>query len=322
MNIPLYTFTDELSQQWMLPVNSFTKKREGKTMNNLRFHAVKKSHPLPFLLALFFLFQIILPCSVFSAEPVTNNPIDEVDWLADDIYSDLENIDIQGSYDPLEPLNRAFFAFNDKLYFWVLKPVNTGYRAVVAKDVRSCVANFFDNLKAPIYLLNNLIQGKFEDAGIVLARFAINTSFGVFGLGDPARVEFDLQTEPEDFGQTLGHWGVGEGLYICWPFFGPSNIRDTIGLLVDGYINPMSHLSDNMINNAGSYSADKLNQLSFYPNLYDDVKKYSLDPYVTMRQAFYDLRYDKIADIGKREKNLQKSASSLRKIENGELASW
>ena len=110
----------------------------------------------------------------------------------------------QGIADPLEPINRVVFVFNDKLYFWVLKPVKTGYSAILPKDIRVCLGNFASNLATPVSLINSLFQGRWEDAGITFKRFGINTVLGVYGFADSAASEFGLTPRSADFGQTLG----------------------------------------------------------------------------------------------------------------------
>ncbi len=201
-----------------------------------------------------------------------------------------EEVDEEVVYDPLEPLNRVFFEFNDKLYFWVLKPVKNGYSAVLPEDIRYIIGNFFYNLASPIRLVNNILQGKFSDAGVVISRFAINSTVGVFGLGDPAQREFHLDPKPADFGQTLGMYSVAEGIYFCWPVLGPSNLRDTVGLVADIYIHPLVYVDTNTTEKILYYSVDKINKLSLNPAIYEDVKKYSLDPYIAMRHAYYEYR--------------------------------
>jgi len=275
-----------------------------------------------------FFFLLLLLLTILATLPppaypdVTTAPgAEETDWLDDDIYAEFAREDKPVSYDPLEPLNRVFFTFNDKLYFWVLKPVNTVYRTLLPEDIRLCIGNFFENLKSPIYLVNNLAQGKFRESGKVLMRFAVNTTVGAFGLGDPAASEFNLESSEEDFGQTLGYWGAGEGVYICWPFLGPSNIRDSLGLLVDTALNPLTYLSDGIWRQSARRTAEKINRLSFHPTLYDDIKKFSLDPYVTMRQAFFDLRYEMIAGHPDNGENEEKSLSEIDIEEHPELAS-
>jgi len=193
-------------------------------------------------------------------------------------------------YDPLEPLNRVFFVFNDKLYFWVLKPVKNVYSAALPNDIRHCIANFLSNLGSPIRLINNLLQGEFEDAGIVLSRFVINSTLGVFGFGDAATVDFDINPSDADFGQTLGKWGVGEGIYICWPFLGPSNVRDSIGFIGDVYMHPVAYITTEPIQDLSYLAVDRINTLSISPDVYDELKRIAVDPYIAARQAFFEYR--------------------------------
>jgi len=195
-----------------------------------------------------------------------------------------------GIYDPLDPMNRVFFEFNDKLYFWVLKPVRQGYTAVVPEDIRVSVGNFFYNLAAPVNIVNTLLQGRFEDSGVVLSRFVINSTLGVFGFGDVAAEEFDLKPESGDFGETLGVYGIGEGIYLCWPVFGPSNIRDSVGIFGDMQLHPYNYAEFDTKAEAYSRGAEFVNRLSITPAVYEEIKKISIDPYVATRQAYIDYR--------------------------------
>lgn len=217
---------------------------------------------------------------------------DEMPDLLDDEFGDEGKSEFEEEevYDPLEPLNRITFEFNDKLYFWVLKPVKKGYSAVVPADFRFVIGNFFYNVRAPIRLVNNLLQGRFEDAGVVFSRFMINTTIGVFGFGDVAAEAFDLMPQEADFGQTLGVYGIGSGVYICWPVFGPSNVRDSIGLAADFYMHPMTYVEADMGTTVSVFGTDFVNRLSITPDVYEEMKRISLDPYVATRQAYIDYR--------------------------------
>lgn len=192
--------------------------------------------------------------------------------------------------DPLEPLNRSFFQFNDKLYFWVLKPVSKGYSWVLPQELRECVDNFFLNLATPIRFLNALLQGNMEKSGAVLGRFLINSTVGIYGLVDVAESHFGISPRRGDFGQTLGKWGMGEGIYFCWPIVGPSNVRDSVGLVADSFSQPLWYFYDNRLIDVSYYSTEKVNTLSLHPNVYEDLKKFSVDPYVASRQAYYEYR--------------------------------
>jgi phospholipid-binding lipoprotein MlaA len=225
---------------------------------------------------------------------------DAMDMMLLDDFSDEDDITLcrfNEYNDPLEPMNRFFFEFNDKLYYWLLKPANIAYTAVLPLDVRFSFGNFVVNLSAPIRLLNNLLQGKVADAGIVLSRFLINSTLGVFGFGDPAFVDFGLEPKPEDLGQTLAVWGVGEGVYLCLPVLGPSNVRDTFGFAGDAYSHPMVYFVDDFAITTGYYVGSRINLLSLNPDVYEDLKEYSLDPYVSMRQVYLDYRRNLIRNI-------------------------
>ncbi|HSJ48560.1 MAG TPA: VacJ family lipoprotein, partial [Gammaproteobacteria bacterium] len=134
--------------------------------------------------------------------------------------------------DPLEPINRAIYQFNDKVDEFVLKPVAEGYQRVTPKPVQKGVHNFFQNLEEPIVIVNGALQGKPRQAASDSARFFFNTTFGVVGLFDVA-TSMGHPKHREDFGQTLGVWGFGEGWYLVLPLMGPSTVRDTSGRLVD-----------------------------------------------------------------------------------------
>ncbi len=261
--------------------------------------------------SLYLLFFILLTCigcaqqedsalvHAHSVEAV-EEPGDAMDkMLSDDFYDDEDGAvcEIVHYSDPLEPMNRFFFEFNDKLYYWVMKPVNKAYTAVLPLDLRFSIGNFVVNFSAPIRFLNNLLQGKVADAGIVLSRFLINSTLGVYGFGDPALIDFGLEPKPEDFGQTLASWGVGEGIYLCLPVLGPSNIRDSFGFAADAYTHPMVFFVDDFMVSASYYVGSRVNLLSLNPDVYEDLKAYSLDPYVSMRQVYLGYRRNLVDDI-------------------------
>ncbi len=213
----------------------------------------------------------------------------EKDLLAEDgaWYGDEDRHEIR---DPLEPWNRAVFSFNDRLYYWVLKPVKTVYSEAVPKDIRSAFGNFFANLATPVRLVNTVLQGRFGDAGVELSRFVVNSTLGVYGFGDAAADCFDLSPQRADFGQTMGVYGIGEGLYLYWPVFGPSNLRESAGLVAGISLNaiPTSELDTAIVLSARG--VERVNQMSLDPDFYEDMKKNSLDPYVAIRQAYHDYR--------------------------------
>ncbi|MFT5698442.1 MAG: phospholipid-binding lipoprotein MlaA [Desulforhopalus sp.] len=246
------------------------------------------------LLCIFFC-VILLATPVMALDTAASQSIFP-DLLGDDFENedkfgdDFDVDNVLTINDPLEPMNRVFFEFNDVMYEWVLSPLTDGYIWAVPLELRECFGNFFFNLASPVRFVNSLLQGELKQSGVVLSRFLINSTIGVYGLVDTAYLEFDMEPKKADFGQTLGRWGLGDGIYLCWPVIGPSSIRDSVGLVVDAYTHPIPYFHDNVVLDISYYTSNKLNTLSLNPTLYDDLKRFSLDPYVASRQAYYDYR--------------------------------
>lgn len=196
--------------------------------------------------------------------------------------------------DALEPLNRAFFHFNDRLYFWVLKPAGRGYRAVVPEPARVGVRNFFYNLAFPIRFVNCLLQGKVEGAATEFGMFMVNSVFGVAGFLDVIPDDVKLKRRNEDLGQTLGRYGVGPGTYIVWPFLGPSTIRDSFGMAGDGFLNPLNYLD--FWYNAGARGFSTVNETSLRIGEYEALKRAAIDPYIALRNAYHQNRLSLIKE--------------------------
>lgn len=197
--------------------------------------------------------------------------------------------------DPLESWNRAMFHFNDKLLTWILKPVSTGYGAIVPQPMRRGVRNFFKNLEFPISFVNCLLQAKFKGAGTELARFTVNSTIGLAGFLDVAREDLGMDEREEDFGQTLGVYGLGPGIYIFWPIFGPSSLTNTVGLVGDGFLDPLNYLSKTKytiaakaFNVTNSFSLDQGED-------YEDLKR-MVDPYIAWRDAYFQSQQKKIKE--------------------------
>jgi len=197
--------------------------------------------------------------------------------------------------DPLEPLNRIFFHINDRLYFWVLKPVASGYQKVFSKEVRIGVSNFFSNIATPIRLVNCVLQANLKGAATEALRFLINTPFGLFGFLDPAQKEFGLEKREEDLGQTFGVWGFGPAFYLEWPILGSSNLRDTLGYIGDLFLDPITYLPSTPIR-IGLKTYEKVNETSLRLGEYEDFKKVVLDPYIAKREAYHQNRKYKIKE--------------------------
>ena len=195
--------------------------------------------------------------------------------------------------DPLSPWNRAMFHFNDKLYFWLLKPLSRGYKAVIPTPVRSGVRNFFHNITMPIRMVSCLLQGKGRAASAELSRFLINSTVGVLGFGNPAKRWTELNPSEEDLGQTLGSYGIGNGFYIVWPFFGPSTIRDSIGMVGDWFLNPVSYV-DSTETYLEIRAFETVNETSYKIGDYESLKEAAIDPYVALRNAYIQHRRKKV----------------------------
>lgn len=200
----------------------------------------------------------------------------------------------QPPLDPLSGYNRLMTHFNDKVYFWLLKPVSQGYRAVVPEGARLAVGRFFNNLLMPVRFTNNLLQLKPKQAGTELARFALNSTIGVLGFADPAAKHFDLQPYPEDFGQTLGHYGIGSGFHIVLPLLGPSNLRDTIGLVPDHFLDPITYVDD-FETRLALRSYKQVNYTSLHVGEYESLKKDAVDLYTFLRDG-YEQRREKLIE--------------------------
>ncbi|MEA3241707.1 MAG: VacJ family lipoprotein [Pseudomonadota bacterium] len=214
-----------------------------------------------------------------------------VDEFSDE-YADADNM----LADPLESYNRIMFTFNDRFYFWALKPVAQGYGKVVPEPMRIGVRNFFHNLSAPIRLLNCLLQGKFTAFGGELSRFLVNSTVGVAGLMDPASYD-KMKKYDEDFSQTLGFYGMGHGFYFVWPFFGPSSARGTAGLAADFFTEPLTWIYwDNIETGIAVGSGKIVNRTSLTIGTYEDMIKAVLDPYVAVRNAYYQNQLKKVEE--------------------------
>ena len=189
--------------------------------------------------------------------------------------------------DPLEPLNRSVYTFNDGIDKAVLRPVARGYKAVVPQPLQTGVSNFFSNAKYPVTLVNNLLQGKFTAALSDTARFTLNTTLGLGGLFDPAS-DVGLDVNDEDFGQTLGKWGVPPGPYLVVPFLGPYTLRDGFGSLADDFAEPRSYLEDDSTRWT-LWAADKFERRVRLLEA-DAVLDRAGDPYTFVRSAYLQRR--------------------------------
>jgi len=197
--------------------------------------------------------------------------------------------------DPLEPWNRAMFHLNDRLYFWFFKPVALVYRAVIPEGLRIAFSDFFYNLGAPIRVANNLLQGKPVQAGAEVGRFVLNSTAGILGLGNPAKQIAALNPPEEDLGQTFGTYGIGHGVFLIWPILGPSSLRDTIGFVGDGFLNPVAYVDPGWVP-AAAGGLRAVNATSLKIGDYESFKAAAVEPYFSMRDAYLQLRKKKVSE--------------------------
>ncbi|MDR0577359.1 MAG: VacJ family lipoprotein [Candidatus Accumulibacter sp.] len=195
--------------------------------------------------------------------------------------------------DPFEGFNRAMFSINEGLDV-VAKPVAQGYEAIVPGPVRTGIGNFFGNIADVWIAINNLLQGKITEGASDVGRVLVNSTVGIAGLIDVAS-SLGLEKHAEDFGQTLGRWGVGEGPYLYWPILGPRNVRDTFGFVVDASVDPLSRVHDVPTRNtltgvrfvdvrASLLPADKV------------VEEAAFDKYSYIRNAYFQMRRSALYD--------------------------
>lgn len=193
--------------------------------------------------------------------------------------------------DPLEPLNRATWRFNDALDRGIAKPVARGYNAVVPRPLRTGVGNFFSNLGDFPTMLNNFAQLRFQDGMSDLMRIAVNTSFGLLGVLDVA-TPAGLVKHDQDFGLTLGHYGVASGPYLVLPLFGPSTIRDAAGFGVDQYTSPTTYAEPDVRNTL--WGINFVSTRARYLDATKLLEQAALDEYLFVRDAYLAQRKSKL----------------------------
>lgn len=230
-----------------------------------------------------------------EAEQIPSDPDMENNSDEDFFEEEFEEDTIQVA-DPLSPFNRAMFHFNDKLYFWAVKPLARGYKAIAPDFVRTGVKNFFRNIATPIRLVNCILQAKGNAAAVEFSRFVVNTTIGVLGFGSPADKYPKLASpDSEDLGQTFGNYGIGKGFYIVWPIFGPSTLRDSIGRAGDFFLYPVNYV-DPAEASIGIRAFDTVNNTSFRIGDYESFKKSAIDPYTALRDVYLQIRENKVKE--------------------------
>ncbi|MGA7874587.1 MAG: VacJ family lipoprotein [Desulfoferrobacter sp.] len=194
--------------------------------------------------------------------------------------------------DPLQPFNQAMFKVNDRLYFWFLKPVGKAYAKIIPETGRIGLRNAFYNFLFPVRFVNNILQLKIKRAGAETARFVLNSTFGFAGFYDFVGKQCTAKLGPydEDFGQTLGFYGMKPIFYVVWPVIGPSSLRDSFGLVGDAFADPTFYLPIPWYGVGGIKALQQFNAVSLRLGEYEDFLKVSLDPYVAMRNAYIQYR--------------------------------
>ncbi len=199
------------------------------------------------------------------------------------------------------------------LIAWVCcyKGYTTGFGAIIVHSIHALIASTHQrldfsgilvsheipevsNVATPVRLVNCALQTEFEGAWVEIGRFAINTAVGVAGFCDPAKNRWHMEKRNEDLGQTLGRYGIGTSIYFDWPILGPSNVRDTVGYAGDLFLDPFTYLIPRFEYNVGVKAYETVNGTSLRADDYEDFKKAAIDPYVALRDAYYQYRRNQV----------------------------
>ena len=238
---------------------------------------------------------IILICVFFINHSVLSGDADKVTTTSSDFETEYNVDEI---FDPLEPINRVIFGFNNIADKIILEPTAKGYRKLPS-PVQSGISNFLSNLRMPLVIVNQLLQGQGGNAIESTGRFLVNTTVGVFGLGDVAD-KLGLEEKYEDYGQTLAIWGVGDGFYIVLPIFGPSNLRDTAGLLLTATTDPINAYAVSEGEGWVVPVRTTINAVDRRSKIIDEVnalRNNSIDYYAAVRSSYYQNRKAAILNI-------------------------
>ena len=231
---------------------------------------------------------------IFPMSILTADSFDDFDLL-----NDTDGDSQRSVYDPFSRYNRLMFSFNLSVYKVIVRPIVNTYKLLTPYAFRYGVKNAYHNILFPIRFVNNVLQFKFHDSGIETLRFLTNSTIGCLGTLDIAKAHFKLYPKNEDFGQTLGYWGVSSGPYIVLPFLGPSNLRDLTGMVTDIAINPLrvygSDTRNLVYENTPFMVTTQINALSFQQVQMDQLLSDSIDSYSFVRRAYTDNRKNDIS---------------------------
>lgn len=229
--------------------------------------------------------------------PIDDNEIQDTTEFEDEFEDET-----QTRADPLKDYNELMTSFNDSMITYALNPVSKAYTYVVPEPIRIGISNAYHNIQFPIRFANNLLQGKFQNVLDESERFIVNSTVGLLGLMDPAKEYMHIPKHNEDFGQTLGFYGVGPGFHIVLPFFGPSNVRDLAGITIDAYASPLVNIRglenykipDNFAQSTAIVAWYFINKNSLEPGQYESIKKDAIELYPFLREIYEQKR---IVDI-------------------------
>ena len=237
-----------------------------------------------------FLFSFLLAFSILWAEP-------------SDFDAEFQQTESSNTSDPLSGYNEVMTSFNDTFYEYTLRPVAKAYAYVIPQTGRECVSNVFDNLLFPVRFINNVLQLKFANSFEELGRFAINSTLGFGGLIDVAYNDYGLKPHDEDFGQTLGYYGIGSGFHIVLPLLGPSNLRDVVGFAGDWWANPLAYVRQRDINLLDNSTESFMlstfrvvNTTSLHTDEIDALRKNAIDLYPFWRNVYESRREKQIKE--------------------------
>lgn len=267
-------------------------------------------------LSFFLLLFVLQGCSTKEATPETTDQSPQTEITATTVEEDqtyeFENEfeeefaqnETEETYDPLSGYNRAMTSFNDAVIIYGLTPISKAYAVIIPQPLRIGISNAVHNIQFPIRFTNNLLQGKFQNASNEFERFIVNSTVGIGGLMDPAKEYMNIHPHEEDFGQTLGHYGVGSGFHVVLPFIGPSNVRDIAGISADAYLSPIVNIRglenykipQNFAESVGIYTVHLINKTSLHLGEYEDLKKDAVDLYPFLRDIYEQKRDAEIAE--------------------------
>lgn len=235
---------------------------------------------------------------IYSGSPAVVSPSGQAEssGATGSSLDDYDDIPVAGIADPLEPWNRFWFGFNDIVYLYAARPLYRAWEFITPADVRSGLNNFLSNALFPVRFANNLLQFRFKEAGVEFGRFIINTtcSLGFANVAKDKKTIVPVDPTGEDFGQTLGYWGAGHGFYLVLPLLGPSSLRDAIGRVGDFFAQPTLYFETPAVF-WGINGGLRFNAFGNMLPTYMDMKAAAVDPYLSMREAYVNLRAKQVS---------------------------